>query len=139
MINSTRYITFAGAALCAAVLAALAPSLSAQSQRARERAAARSRVAATAGEVLLNEKVVMRLRSKAGSLTPAQRADRVARRLDELSGAGKLQAAELQVRNVPAGAALYAGRELIATADHQEAKASGLPPRRLAESWRYNM
>jgi hypothetical protein len=93
----------------------------------------------SAGEVLVNGKVALRIRGAAGGLTPVQRADRVARRLDELSASNKLRPEELQIRTVPSGAALYSGKELIVTADRAQASANGVQPVRLAETWRDNL
>jgi hypothetical protein len=92
-----------------------------------------------AGEVLVNGQVALRIRGAAGGLTPVQRADRVARRLDELASSKKLRAEELQIRTVPSGAALYAGNELIVTADRAQAAANGIAPTRLADTWRDNL
>lgn len=92
-----------------------------------------------AGEVLVNGRVALRIRGAAGGLTPVQRADRVARRLEELSSENKLRAEQLQIRAVPSGAALYAGNELIVTADRSQAAMNGVTPTRLADTWRDNL
>jgi hypothetical protein len=140
MKRSNLYVAAVGILMVTGVVLSLPGSLRAQNS---DRISASAREANTArqqaGEVLVNGQVAMRIRGSAGGLTPVQRADRVARRLDELAASKKLRAQDLQVRTVPSGAGLYAGKELIVTADRAQATANGVAPVRLAETWRDNL
>jgi hypothetical protein len=91
------------------------------------------------GEVLVNNRVAFRIREPAGGLSPYQRAQAVARRLNELAAEGQLQAEELAIRQVSGTTGIYADGELIITADRRHAFANRTTPLRLARTWRDNL
>lgn len=92
---------------------------------------------AIVGEVLVNGKPVLRIRTYAGGLTPVERADVVARRLNEL--ATKLGTAKIHSGVVRSQAAVMADDELIVTADNAHAAMNGTTPSALAETWSANL
>jgi hypothetical protein len=91
------------------------------------------------GEVVVRDKVALRIRFPAGGYSAPERADRVASRLNELSQAGRLRPEELRTGTVNGQAAVLAGDELVITADQEHARANRTTPGRLAHAWRNNL
>jgi hypothetical protein len=91
------------------------------------------------GEVLVDQKVAIRMRFDAGGYSVAERADRVASRLNELHREGRLRPENLRAGTVNGQAAVLAGEELVITADWDHARANGTTPHRLANQWRNNL
>lgn len=90
------------------------------------------------GEVLIGDRVVIRVRTGAGGLSAAERADLMARRLKELvdRGAGP---SDVTTSSLGGEAVVLVKGELVATADRFHADVNGTTPRRLAESWASNI
>ncbi|MDO8586905.1 MAG: hypothetical protein Q7T82_07675 [Armatimonadota bacterium] len=92
---------------------------------------------ATVGEVLLQGKPVLRIRSSAGGLSPVERADVVARRLNSLASAsGSLQ---FHSGMFNGQAAVLADDHLIVTADSFHAALNGMTTAALAQEWTGNL
>lgn len=91
------------------------------------------------GEVLVGGRVVMRVRTSSGGLTPAERASMTARRIDDLLRSGRLTPQSLRVGQANGEWVVLAGSEIIATASSYEASANGVSPQRLATIWRDNL
>jgi len=88
------------------------------------------------GQVLMNDQVVITLRTEAGGYTPAQRAETVASRLDAALSAG-VTAADFRTRPITDGTGLYADSRLIVAAYQPEADAAVVADhRQLATMWR---
>jgi hypothetical protein len=128
--------------LVAAVLAwqAWTPAAAARETRqalavAREADSAGSRI----GEVVVRDDVALRIRFPAGGYSAPERAERVAKRLNELSHDGHLKPEDLRAGTVGGQAAVLAGQELIITADAEHARANGTTPAHLAAMWRDNL
>lgn len=90
------------------------------------------------GEVLIGDRVVIRVRTGAGGLSAAERAELMARRLKELvdRGAGP---SDVTTSSLGGEAVVLVKGELVATADRFHADVNGTTPRRLAESWASNI
>jgi len=91
------------------------------------------------GEVVVKDDVALRIRFGAGGYSAPERAERVAKRLNELNHDGHLKPDELRAGSVHGQAAVLAGQELIITADDEHARANGTTPQHLAEMWRDNL
>jgi hypothetical protein len=91
------------------------------------------------GEVLVDGKVVMRIRSAAGGFSATQRAEQVAGRLNQAfaAGAGWRDVGIGEVNNEQA-VMTKQGRLLI-TADRFHAQANGTTPTMLAHAWEGNL
>jgi hypothetical protein len=90
------------------------------------------------GEVLLDDKVVIRFNVDAGDQSPAQRAEAVANRLNNaLQNDAGWQQFTVQATN--GGNGVYAGNKLIAMATRDDAQAAGTNTRDLAFDWRDNI
>jgi hypothetical protein len=90
------------------------------------------------GEVLVDNKVAIRMRFDAGGYSAPERADKVASRLNELRREGRLRPENLRTGTMNGQAAVLAGNELVITADWDHARANGTTPHRLAHQWRNN-
>jgi hypothetical protein len=128
--------------LAAAALAwqAWTPAAAAREARdplalARESDAGGARI----GEVVVRDDVALRIRFPAGGYSAPERAERVAKRLNQLSRDGHLKPDDLRAGTVRGQAAVLAGQELIITADDEHARANGTTPAHLAEMWRDNL
>jgi hypothetical protein len=93
----------------------------------------------TVGEVLVNGRVALRIREPAGGLTPAERAEIVARRMQMMANDGALDAGNLTVRQVQGVAGVYSDERLVVTADRRHAAANATSPLRLADRWQENL
>jgi len=90
------------------------------------------------GEVIVNGKVAIRIRSAAGGFSAAERAQRVAERLDEAIANG-LKPDDITTGTVAGEAAVLAGDTLLVTADRFHAQTNGTTPARLAAVWANNL
>lgn len=86
-----------------------------------------------AGEVLVGEQVVIRLRTSAGGLTPYQRAQEVAQRIQGVMGTSA--ARSIVMRHINGQYVVMAGRTIIVTADSDEAQLNGTTRAGLANLW----
>lgn len=102
---------------------------------AREAGAGEARI----GEVVVREDVALRIRFPAGGYSAPERAESVAKRLNELNRDGRLKPEDLRAGIVRGQAAVMAGQDLIITADDAHARANGTTPAHLAEMWRDNL
>lgn len=94
-------------------------------------------VADQAPEVVIGGRVVMRIRTGAGGLTPDERADAVRRRLGPILTMTDLSPEDVQVvqREAGATASIYVRNRLLITADKNLARANDTSPGLLAEKW----
>ncbi|UCH36129.1 MAG: hypothetical protein JSV65_07175 [Armatimonadota bacterium] len=91
------------------------------------------------GEVVINDAVVMRIRSAAGGYSATQRAEAVAARLSKALQAG-LAWQDLRVGEMNREqAVMTSGGDLIVTADRFHAQVNGTTPTLLAQAWYSNM
>lgn len=90
------------------------------------------------GEVLMGDRVVIRVRTAAGGLSAAERADLMARRLKELVDQGA-KPADVTTSYLGGEAVVLVKGQLVATADRFHAELNGTTPRRLANSWAGNI
>lgn len=92
-------------------------------------------------EVVIGGQVVMRIRTGAGGLTPAERAESVRRRLGPILTMPDLEASDIRVHQRLPGqtAAIYVRDRLLITVDRNLAEANGTTPRILAFKWRENL
>ena len=86
-----------------------------------------------AGEVLVNQQVVIRLRTSAGGSSPYQRAQEVAQRLQSLMSTSMPQS--IVMKRMNGQYVVVAGSTLIVTADPAEARLNGMTTAGLANSW----
>lgn len=93
----------------------------------------------TVGEVLVNGQIVIRMRTSAGGMSPADRARIIADRIRAWVS-GPYSPYDLAVRRGAYGAAeLRAHGDLIVTVNPQEAEALGSSSMGLAQAWRDNV
>ncbi|MGC9319890.1 MAG: hypothetical protein ACP5KN_17795 [Armatimonadota bacterium] len=93
----------------------------------------------TVGEVLVNDQVVIRMRTKAGGFTAPERAMIIAERIRDWT-AGPFSPYDLAIREGAHGAAeLRAHGKLIFTVNPQEAEALGSTAMGLARAWHDNI
>ncbi len=90
------------------------------------------------GEVLVNNEVVLRIRSSAGGLTPYQRAQRVAQRLEALDDTS-IRPEDITTGIVNGQEVVLAGGELLVTADTTHARLNQIAPNLLADQWASNL
>lgn len=90
------------------------------------------------GEVLVDDQVVLRIRTSAGGLNPTQRAQVVADRLNMLMG-DSLQPEDITTGIVNGQEVVLAGGEILVTADPAHARLNGTTPILLAEQWADNI
>ncbi len=114
--------------------AVIAPAYAGPAVTAREQVIAGTSV----GEVVMDGQVIFRIRTPAGGLSPFQRAQVVAQRLDLLTGDG------LQVEDITTGRAnsqdvVLAEGEVVITADTTHARLNQTTPMELAEQWAGNL
>ena len=93
------------------------------------------RSGASFGEVVVNGRVVLRVREPAGGLSAAARAEIIARRLRLMFQRG-LRPQELEVATVGGQAAIVWRDQLLVTADANHARLNQTPPITLARLWR---
>ncbi|MBI3946412.1 MAG: hypothetical protein HY321_10875 [Armatimonadetes bacterium] len=137
------------AALASAVVVTVALALSGGVVRVQEalaqagtfQIAARERVVAgrTEGEVLVGSNVILRIRAAAGGLTPTQRAQTIARRLQDVLRQEGLTPQDVRVARVDGEYAVMVRDDLVITADAYQAALNRTTPRRLATTWRNNL
>jgi len=133
-------------ALASAVLLVLAVALSGSIVRIRAALAQTAGVTVssrqsvisglTAGEVLVGNQVVLRIRSGAGGLTAAQRAQQVSDRLRSVLATRQITGADFRVAEVNGEWAVLAGDTILITADQYQAALNRTTPQRLATIWR---
>lgn len=93
----------------------------------------------TVGEVLVNDQIVIRMRTSAGGMSPQERARIIADRIRNWVS-GPFSPYDLAVRRGAYGAAeLRAHGNLIVTVNPQEAEALGSTSMGLAQAWRDNI
>ncbi len=93
----------------------------------------------TVGEVLVNEEIVIRMRTSAGGFTAPERAMIIAQRLQNWLS-GSYSPYDLAVREGDYGSAqLRAAGNLIVDVNPDEANALGSSPTGLAEAWKANV
>ncbi len=93
----------------------------------------------TVGEVMINDRVVIRMRTSAGGYTAPERAELIAERLRAWTG-GPFSPYDLKIRDGAYGAAeLRAHGQLIVTVNPQEAEALGSTAKGLARAWHDNI
>lgn len=90
------------------------------------------------GEVLIGSSVVFRIRTFAGGLSPYERADKVAGRLDKMIANG-VQAKDVKTGVVNGMDVVMVGDEMVVTADKAHADANGTTPVKLARQWAGNL
>ncbi|MHB0913523.1 MAG: hypothetical protein ACYC2Y_08760 [Armatimonadota bacterium] len=86
------------------------------------------------GEVVANGDVIFRIRSSAGGLSPYQRAQTVAQRLDSLMAAG-LSAEDITTGRRNGQDVVLANNQVVVTADRAHAAANNTTPLLLADTW----
>lgn len=86
------------------------------------------------GEVLINGQVVFRIRTSAGGLSPYERAQKVAERLNRLMSK-PVQPENIRAAIVNGQAVVLMDSEVVITADEEHARLNNTTPMRLAESW----
>jgi hypothetical protein len=91
------------------------------------------------GEVLVNNKVVFRIRSAAGGYSAPERAEVVANRLADMVNSGNLSADDIRVGRMNGEEALLANGDLLITADRYHAEINRTSPLQLASMWRSNL
>ena len=87
----------------------------------------------TAGEVVVNDQVPIRLRFPAGGLTPGERAGLIAQRLSNIPN---LVANDITVGSVGSQWVVLGRDQLLATADSAHAAANNTTPYNLAIGWK---
>lgn len=87
-----------------------------------------------AGEVVVNGEVVFRIRTSAGGLTPYQRAQTVAQRLNQLMG-NTLQPEDITTGRAGGMDVVLAQGEIIVTADPEHARINNTSTMQLADQW----
>ena len=90
------------------------------------------------GEVLLDGRVVLRVRTSAGGLSPYERAQTVSRRLDEAMAAG-MRPDEIHSAQWGNEAVILGGNNLLFTVDSDHARFNHTTPMRLADTWGNNL
>jgi hypothetical protein len=95
--------------------------------------------AAAVGSVHVNGRLVMRLRDTVQGGSGATQAERVARRLNELNGSGRLTADVIRLREVGNAALLLADEDLILAVEPEQARRQSSTPLALARAWRDNL
>lgn len=88
----------------------------------------------TVGEVVLDGRPVLRIRTAAGGLTAIERAEVIASRLRRFLDAG-LRASELRISRLRAEAAITWRGQLVVTADATHARLNRTTPSALASQW----
>lgn len=86
-----------------------------------------------AGEILVGEQVVIRLRTSAGGLTPYQRAQDVAQRIQGVMGTAS--SGSIAMKHANSQYVVMAGSTMIVTADSAEAQLNGTTRAGLANLW----
>lgn len=89
---------------------------------------------AEVGEVLIDGQVVFRIRTSAGGLSPYERAQTVAERLNRLMSK-PVQPENIRAAIVNGQAVVLIYSEVVITADEEHAKLNNTTPTRLAGSW----
>ena len=92
-------------------------------------------------ELVIAGRVVMRLRAQAGGLTPAERADALARRLGPILALTDIAPADVSVRQRRPGqtAYIYVRERLLLTVDRNTAAANRSSVDDLAQAWARNL
>lgn len=86
-----------------------------------------------AGEILVGDLIVIRLRTSAGGLSPYQRAQDVAQRIQRVTATS--MPSTIATRRVNGQDVVMADRTLLVTADSAEARANGMTTAGLANLW----
>jgi hypothetical protein len=89
------------------------------------------------GEVLIGDRVVIRVRTGAGGYSPGERANVMARRLGQLLSEDRTPS--ITTGRYRGEAVVLVNNELVATADRFHARANGTTPSRLAQTWATNI
>ena len=128
-------------AALAGVALLLPVALGRAGQEARARIVARSRIIAgePAGIVIVNGEEVIVLRSALGGSSPVERAQIVARRLQELDRQGRLTPAAVDSGTIDGTAVLLVDGVPVVTADSRVARDLGITPLQLAARWENNL
>ena len=90
------------------------------------------------GEVLVDGRVVLRVRTSAGGYTPYERATTVAGRLREAMAAG-MRPEEIHSARWGNEAVILGGNNLLFTVDSEHARFNHTTPLRLADDWGTNL
>lgn len=90
------------------------------------------------GEVVVNNNVVIRIRTSAGGLTAYQRAQKIASRLNSLMGPN-IGPNDITTGIVNGQDVVLAGSEVLVTADSTQARLNGTSTTMLAEQWANNL
>jgi len=114
-------------AICAAAFAALAVSM------------IPGPAAAAPGDVVVGERVVMRVRFPSAGLSVEQRAEAIQQRIFPFLGSAPFDPAQVRVQPHGQDFAVMIGSTLIATTDPRTAAANGMTPRQLADVWAANL
>jgi hypothetical protein len=91
------------------------------------------------GEVLMDDKVVFRIRTGAGGMSAPERAEAVAGRLADMVNGGRLSANDVRLGYMNGQRVLTANGDLLITADQYHAQANGTTPTQLASAWQGNI
>ena len=86
------------------------------------------------GDVLVGDTIVFRLRTPAGGLSPYERAQQVAGRLNLMLN-NSLQPSDIRTGRVNGQQVVMAKGEVLVTADQEHARINGTTPRGLANQW----
>jgi len=123
------------AALCAVLYLPSAKTASTPAYAASQEVTAREVTVdgRQAGEVVVGDQVVIRIRTSAGGLTPNQRAQNVAQRIRGVVGTSS--AGSIAMRRVGGQYVVMAGQTLLVTADPAEAQLNGMTRAGLANFW----
>ncbi|BCW99620.1 MAG: hypothetical protein KatS3mg024_2447 [Armatimonadota bacterium] len=95
--------------------------------------------AAAAGDVVVGEHVVLRVRYPSAGLSVEQRAEAIQQRIFGFLGAVPFDAAQVRVQPHGKNYAVMIGSTLIVTTDPRTAAANGMTERQLADLWAANL
>lgn len=140
-MRSRFLVVFMVSAMCAAIIAAsgllpkghgplISPAYAASMVTARQVMVSGQQ----AGEVLVNDQVVFRIRTSAGGLSPYQRAQAAAQRLQTLVD-NSLKPTDITTGRINGQYAVMARGKAIVTADAQQSRLNGTTSMGLANSW----
>ncbi len=95
--------------------------------------------AAAPGDVVVGERVVLRVRYPSAGLSVEQRAEAIQQRIFGFLGAVPFDPAQVRVQSHGKNYAVMIGSTLIVTTDPRTAAANGLTERQLADIWAANL
>lgn len=96
-------------------------------------------LAIPAGDVIIGQELVLRIRFPAGGKTVQERADTVTQRINELLGSQPFDPSDVTVGVRNKEYVVLVGNTIIITADSQTAKFNKTTPEKLANIWADNL